>query len=99
MARRRMIDPNFWQSEDISKLTVRQRLLVIGLFSNADDSGKGRASIPYIRSIVFPYDDIPTKEISQDMVNIAKKVSIILYEVDGNSYYKYFYVILVIFIG
>ena len=89
MARRRMIDPNFWQSEDISKLSIRQRLLVVGLFSNADDEGKGRASIPYIRSIVFPYDDIPVKDLAQDLIVIAENVSICLYEVDGNSYYKF----------
>ena len=89
MARRRMIDPNFWQSEDISKLSIRQRLLVVGLFSNADDEGKGRANIPYIRSIVFPYDDIPVKELAQDLIIIAEIVSICLYEVEGNSYYKF----------
>lgn len=89
MARRRMIDPNFWQSEDVSKLTIRQRLLVIGLFSNADDEGKGRANIPYIRSVVFPYDDIPVKELTQDMIRVAEVISIHLYEVEGNSYYKF----------
>lgn len=89
MARRRMIDPNFWQSEDVAKLTIRQRLLVIGLFSNADDEGKGRANIPYIRSIIFPYDDIPIKDLTQDLLSIAKVISILLYEVDSNSYYKF----------
>ena len=43
MARRRMIDPNFWESEDVSRLSLFARLLFIGMISNADDEGRGRA--------------------------------------------------------
>lgn len=89
MARRRMIDPNFWESEDVSKLTIRQRLLLIGLFSNADDYGRGRAKPTYIRSVVFPYDDISVDEIREDLEAIRRHISIVFYEVDGNSYYEF----------
>jgi len=89
MARRRMIDPNIWGSEDMSKLTIRQRLLVIGLFSNADDYGKGKAKATYIRSIVFPYDDIPIPDIIDDLEAIRATITIHFYEVEGNSYYKF----------
>ncbi len=33
MARKRMIDPNIWQSEDFSKLSTLGKLVFIGLFS------------------------------------------------------------------
>jgi len=89
MARRRMIDPNIWESEDVASLTVEQRLLLIGLFSNADDYGKGRAKPAYVRSTVFPYDDIPVSEIAEDLQVIASFINIKLYEVDGQSYYKF----------
>ena len=89
MARRRMIDPNFWVSEDVAALTFRQRLLLVGLFSNADDHGRGRAKPAFIRSVIFPYDDLPTKEIEADLQAIAKHISIVFYEVDGNSYYQF----------
>lgn len=89
MARRRMIDPNIWMSEDVAKLTIRQRLLLIGLFSNADDYGKGRANPVFIRSIVFPYDDIPVKDIEKDLKAISETIEIKLYEVDENSYYSF----------
>ena len=89
MARRRMIDPNIWASEDMGKLTLRQRLIVIGLFSNADDYGKGKAKPAYVRSTIFPYDDIPLHDIIDDLETIRAVVSIDLYEVEGNSYYKF----------
>jgi hypothetical protein len=89
MARRRMIDPNFWTSEDISKLNIQQRLLVIGLFSNADDEGKGKANPAAIRSAVFTYDDISLQEITWDIEVIQTVINIIFYEIDGSKYYKF----------
>lgn len=89
MARRRMIDPNFWSSEDIAKLNYRQRLLVVGLFSNADDEGKGKANPAYIRSAVFTYDDITLNEIAEDLKVISEFITIVFYEVEGSSYYKF----------
>ncbi len=89
MARRRMIDPNIWQSEDVSQLTYRQRLLLIGLFSNADDEGKGRGNANHIRSTVFPYDDISKKEIESDLENIRTYISIQFYSINGSHYYKF----------
>ncbi|MGB9845871.1 MAG: hypothetical protein ACPLRH_00005, partial [Desulfotomaculales bacterium] len=89
MARRRMIDPNFWQSQDVARLTIRQRLLAIGLFSNADDEGRGVANPAYVRAVVFPYDDIPAAEIEEDLQAIARWLELDLYEVDGNRYYAW----------
>jgi hypothetical protein len=84
-----MIDPNFWTSEDVGKLNMLERLLLIGMFSNADDYGKGRANPVYLRSTIFPYDDIPINEIESSLVNIAKYINVVFYEVDGSRYYKF----------
>ena len=89
MARRRMIDPNIWMSEDVSKLNIFERLLLIGMFSNADDEGRGRANLPLLRSMIFPYDDISTSEIGEALDNICQYIGLILYEVDGNKYYRF----------
>lgn len=86
MARRRMVDPGFWQSENMAKLTIRQRLLFIGLFSNADDEGRLGGKPALIRSIVFPYEDISIKDIEEDLKNIEATGSIFRYSVKGNSY-------------
>ncbi|MEM2139135.1 MAG: hypothetical protein QXM96_03200 [Candidatus Woesearchaeota archaeon] len=89
MARRRMIDPNFWSSEDVSKLSLFDRLLLIGLISNADDYGKGRAKPEFLRSIIFPYDDISIDEIKNSLIQIEKNISIIFYEIENSRYYKF----------
>ena len=50
VARKRMIDPNIWQSEDFSKLSTLGKLVFIGLFSLADDEGRGRCNPVYLKS-------------------------------------------------
>lgn len=84
-----MIDPGFWGSEDVSKLNITERLFLIGLFSNADDHGKGRASSAYLRSIIFPYDDISIDKIEKAIENIQKYINIEFYQVSGSRYYKF----------
>lgn len=89
MARRRMIDPNFWGSEDVSKLNHTERLMLIGMFSTADDYGKGRANAAYIRSSIFPYEDISLKEIEKNLAHIQDHIEIIFYEIGDGKYYKF----------
>ena len=89
MARRRMIDPNFFESEDVSRLSLQQRYLLLGMVSMADDYGKGRANPAKIRSFVFPYEDIPISKISDDLKAIGQHISVIFYEIDGNSYFMF----------
>lgn len=86
MPTRRMIDPAIWQSESMAGLTRDQRLLFIGLFSNADDQGRMRGNPNLIRSQVFPFDeDITTDDIRRDLQAIAKQDCIIIYEVEGKE--------------
>jgi hypothetical protein len=80
-----MVDPAIWQSEDFAGFTFRQRVLFIGLFSNADDQGRMPAHPALIRSTVFPYDDIPLAEILADLDVIADTGCIELYKANGKS--------------
>ena len=89
MARRRMIDPNFWQSEDVSKLSIFDRLLLIGMISQADDEGRGRANTNYLKSTIFPYDDIRTADVEKALYNISQKISVVFYDVDDSKYYSF----------
>lgn len=87
MARRRMIDPSFWQSENVSRLIITQRLMFIGLFSNADDQGRLKAHPLLIRSAIFPFDvDMPPERVQVDLNAIAKGNFIILYAVNSKKY-------------
>lgn len=88
MARKRMIDPAIWGSEDFSKLSLLAKLVFIGLFSNADDEGRGRGKAAYVKSTVFPYDDeLTTIKIDEALDEIANKMSITFYMYDENEYY------------
>jgi len=65
------------------------RLTFIGLFSNADDSGRGRAKASYIKSIVYPYDEaFSAADIDGALEEIARHMSISFYQKDGNEYYE-----------
>lgn len=90
MARRRMIDPNIWQSEDFARLSTLAKLVFIGLFSQADDEGRGRAKPIYIKSILFPYDEkVRLIDIETALSEIALNLSVTFYSADnGNEYYS-----------
>lgn len=90
LARRRMICPEIWESEDFSTLSLLSRLLFIGMFSNADDEGKGKANPSLLKSKVFMYDkDVDEKSIEKSLAEIADNMSIKIYIAnDGNTYYE-----------
>ena len=89
MARKRMIDPNIWQSEDFSKLSTLGKLVFIGLFSLADDEGRGRSNPVYLKSTLFPYEEsIRSSDIDKTLSEISSNMSVIFYSYDGSSYYS-----------
>jgi len=88
MARKRMIDPSIWTDEGMAELTPRQQLLYIGLFSNADDEGRLKASPAALR-LTLPtlYSAVPTAEIAEDTAAVVGAMRrLIRYEVDGRTY-------------
>jgi hypothetical protein len=88
MARKRMISPEFWEDETLGECTRDERLLFMGLISNADDEGRGRANAKLVKANIFPYDeDISSKDIKKMMSNLASKKFIVLYSVDGQEFY------------
>lgn len=88
MARKRMIDPSMWINEDFGTLSILSKLVFIGLFSNADDEGRGKASPAYIKAVLFPYnDDLRIADIEKALLEISSKMSVIFYSCDENKYY------------
>ena len=66
MARKRQIDPGIWTSEQFINLQDPwARLLFIGIFSNADDEGRLKASPAYLKTIVFPGDTVTVQQVLQ----------------------------------
>lgn len=86
MARKRMIDPDFWTDEALGTLPVHGRLLFMGLISNADDEGRLRGNPALVRSSVFPYDDFTSNDVAELLNGLESAGLIRQYEVDGQSY-------------
>lgn len=89
MARKRMIDPNIWQSEDFGKLSILAKIVFIGLFSLADDEGRGRANPVYLKSTLFPYEEsMRSADIDKTLSEISSNMSVIFYSYNGSDYYS-----------
>jgi hypothetical protein len=97
MPRKRQIDPEIWKDPDFIRLTFRQRLLFIGLFSNADDEGLIEADYAHVKAAIFPADVYQEMEYDTDLEmlqqvscqrkngqNVEKKSTlVVLYFADG----------------
>ena len=82
MARKRMIDPEFWSDEDIGKWSLAARLFYIGLWNFADDKGRFKAHPNLLNSQIFPYDsDINIEKLKKELNN-----KIQWYEIEGCQY-------------
>ena len=88
MGKRRMIHDCVWASEGFGTLTMRQRLLWIGLITTADDQGRGRSHPGLVRAAVFPFDVITQDEIDADLQAIAAAGMLILYAADDKALYQ-----------
>jgi hypothetical protein len=52
----RTIKPELWSSPSIVRLSLRARLLFLGLLNYADDEGRGRADPALIRGALYPLE-------------------------------------------
>ena len=88
MARKRMISPEIWESQDFSQLSDVAKIVFISLFSHADDAGRGRADPTYIKSSTFPYDEgRRVADIKSALSEIARSMSVQFYSVNGIEFY------------
>lgn len=88
MARQRMINPSIWVDEGMAELTLRQQLLYIGLFSNADDAGRLKRSLSGIR-LMLPtvYPRATNEDVAEDLLCVLSAMTkLIAYEVENRSY-------------
>ena len=87
----RSIKPEFWQSEDISALSIEDRLLFIGLWSYVDDNGVGRDQPVNICTSLFAGDFVASPaetlaRIADGLQNLATRGRITRYTVDGAAF-------------
>ena len=87
MARKRMIDPAFWEDEKIGALSPRARLTFIALWNFAEDTGVGRAKRVYLKNQIFSYDDLSLKEFEDIFKELVDQKLITLFTAQGQTYY------------
>ncbi len=85
---RRMLDSAIWKNEKFGVMPPMARLLAIGIINQADDQGRGKAHPVYLRSQVFPYDDVTAGQVAEWLGMVATNETILLYQVDGKDYYQ-----------
>lgn len=88
MARIRTLKPSLWSDDTFADLTRDSRLLLIGLISMADDSGRFVASTAAVAGYVFPHDELPPTTVKKWLAEIEKKASntVTFYDIDGRRY-------------
>jgi len=59
-----MIDPSIWTNRKFLRLSDKEKILFIGLFSISDDYGKLWYDILSIKATIFPLDQITEEELS-----------------------------------
>ncbi len=82
MARKRMIDPEFWTDEEIGGWSITARLFYIGLWSHSDDAGRLKAHPNLLKSAVFPYN----KRINVARLKLEVSAKVQWYTVGGAQY-------------
>lgn len=87
----RSIKPEFWRSEDISCLSIEDRLLFIGLWSYVDDNGVGQDRESLVAADLFA-DDLSRDpretlaRVSGGLERLSEAGRIVRYTVDDRAY-------------
>lgn len=95
MARMRTVKPEFFRSATIGKLDRDARLLFIGMWTEADDHGRGLAEPRHLAGSLFPFDrDVNERKISKwlrELVDVVcsdgERGLVRLYDANGSTYY------------
>lgn len=87
MARIRSIKPEFWTSEIIASLDLLDRLMFIGLWNYADDSGRGIDNAALVKAAVFPLDvPVDIARVQEGLRSLHELRLIHRYEVEGRRF-------------
>lgn len=86
MGKRRVIDSKIRSSQSFSALSYRQRDLWQGVIETADDQGRHPGVAAFVRSAVWPYDDVKLVDVEGDLQALEEAGYIYRYEVDGMIY-------------
>lgn len=88
MSRNRMIKSDFWGDEKIGTLSHIARLLFIGSWNFADDAGICRGNPAFLKSNIFPYDDITIQDVKNALDECISANLLKAIENNGEIYVK-----------
>lgn len=83
MARKRMIDPGIWDSEQVQTLTPAQFKLYVYMITQSDDSGRCKVSVPLFRARVHPLNNYSAEALKADLEILDTCGLMASYFVDG----------------
>lgn len=87
MSRIRSIKPDAFTSESLSSVSVHARWTFAGLWTYADDEGRGRADVRLIKAALYPLDDfVNGDEINAHLTELESIGAICRYEANGRNY-------------
>lgn len=69
MARRRMIDPDFWTDPEVNQCSYAGKILILGCMSNADDEGRIQAHPSLLKARIFIYNNDQTPATVQALLD------------------------------
>ena len=87
MARSRMIKPDFWDDEKLSTICRDARLTFIGLWNHSDDYGVVKGHHGWLKSKIYPYDNITHGVFSEWLKQLQNMRAIIPFEANGEKFY------------
>lgn len=87
MARIRTIKPKFWDDVKIGKLSRDARLLYIGMWNFSDDLGVIVGDPIWLKSKIFPYDQIQLQQLEKYIQELVKLGFISHVSVESDTFY------------
>ena len=87
MARNRMIKPQFWDDSKIAKISRDARLLYIGMWNFCDDLGVIRADMGWLKSKIFPFDQMQIQQFEKICQEILRNGFISLFSYRDEEFY------------
>lgn len=88
MSRIRTIKPDAFRSDSLSTVPREMRWTFAGLWTYADDAGRGRDDVRLIKADLYPLDDsVSLAVLGADLGRLAGIGSVCRYEVDDRKYF------------
>lgn len=88
MSRIRTIKPDAFRSDSLSTVPREMRWTFAGLWTYADDAGRGRDDVRLIKADLYPLDDsVSLSVLRSDLESLARIGSVCRYEVEQRKYF------------